>query len=446
MSTAAWPPGPPGRLIRGHLPEFRRDRLAFFVRCARDYGDVVALRFGHRRIFLVSRPDLIEQVLVGEARNVIKHFALRLNPLVLGKGLLTSEGDFWLRQRRLIQPAFNRDRLHAYGADMTAAAEQLSGEWRDGEERELLAEMMRLTLDIAARTLFGTDVRGDAEEVASALQVLQDAFLLRFGSLLPLPTWLPTPTNLRLRRAVARLDAILYGFIAQRRAEGDRGRHDLLSLLLHARDEEGGRMTDRQLRDEAMTLFLAGHETTALTLAWSWYLLGTHPEAEARLVDEARSVLGDRPATADDVPKLRYAEAVTLEAMRLYPPAYVIGREVVREFELGGYRVPRGMTILMPQWVVQRDPRYYDEPEKFRPERWLEGLAGRLPRYAYFPFGGGPRLCIGNGFAMTETTICLATLIRRWRCELVPGHPVVPVPTFTLRPQFGIKAVVRRRD
>src|SRR5579884_52801 len=312
MSTAAWPPGPPGRLLRGHLPEFRRDRLAFFTRCARDYGDVVSLRFGPRRVFLVSHPDLIERVLVNEARNVIKHFALRLNPLVLGKGLLTSEGDFWLRQRRLIQPAFSRDRLAAYAADMTAAAGQLSAEWRDGEQRDLLPEMMRLTLDIAARTLFGSDARQDASEVSSALHVLQDVFLARFGSLLPLPTWIPTPQNLRLRRAVGRLDAVIYRFIALRRAEGDRDRHDLLSLLLHARDEEGGRMTDRQLRAEAMTLFLAGHETTALTLTWAWYLLGTRPDADRRLADEARGVLGDRPAAYEDVPKLRWAEAVTL--------------------------------------------------------------------------------------------------------------------------------------
>jgi cytochrome P450 len=445
MSSSAWPPGPPGHLIRGNLPEFRRDRLDFFVRCARDYGDVVALRFGPRRIFLVSHPDLIEQVVVNEARHVIKHFALRLNPLVLGQGLLTSSGDFWLRQRRLIQPAFSRERLYAYAADMTAAAERLSGEWRDGEERELLTEMMRLTLDIAARTLFGTNVRQDATQVAEALAVLQEIFLKRFNSLLPLPTWIPTPQNLRLRRAVRRLDAILYRFIAQRRAEGDQGRHDLLSLLLHAQDEDGSRMTDRQLRDEAMTLFLAGHETTALTLAWTWYLLGTHPDVEERLFEEARTLLGDRPATGDDVPQLKFAEAVTLEAMRLYPPAYVIGREAVQPFELGGYAVPPGLTILMSQWVVQRDPRFYDEPEKFRPERWLEGLAGRLPRYAYFPFGGGPRLCIGNSFAMMETALCLATLVRRWRCVLVPGRTVVPLPTFTLRPQPGIQAVLRQR-
>jgi cytochrome P450 len=444
MGRLPWPPGPPGRLIRGHLPDFRRGRLDFLSRCAREYGDVVAIRFGPRRIFVVSHPDLIERVLVTDARHYIKHFALRLNPLVLGQGLLTSEGDFWLRQRRLIQPAFSRQCLAAYAADMAAGTERTIAAWRPGETRDILTEMMRLTLDVAAHTLFGSDVSDDAADISATLQVLQDAFLRRFNSLLWLPSWVPTPTRIRLRRAVARLDAILYRFIAQRRAEGDQGRHDLLSLLLHARDEEGGRMTDRQLRDEAMTLFLAGHETSALTLSWAWYLLAENPAAAGRLFEEARTVLGDRSGRAEDVPSLRFAEAVVLEAMRLYPPAYLLGREALCECELGGYRVPRGMTIMMPQWVVQRDGRYFPDPEKFLPERWLDGSTAKLPRYAYFPFGGGPRLCVGNTFAMMETVLALATIARRWRFTLLPGHPVVPLPTFTLRPQFGIRAVLAR--
>jgi cytochrome P450 len=277
------------------------------------------------------------------------------------------------------------------------------------------------------------------------LQLLQANFIARFNSLLPPPIWLPTPNNLRLKRAVRRLDEILYGFIRQRRQSGvDRG--DLLSLLLHARDEDdGSRMTDRQLRDEAMTLFLAGHETTALTLAWAWYLLAGHPEAEERLLAEAQEVLNGRPPTVADLPRLRYTEGVVLEALRLYPPAYVVGREAIDDCEIGGYRVPASTTLLMSQWVVHRDARHFEQPEAFRPERWAGDLAQRLPKYAYFPFGGGPRLCIGNTFAMMETVLVLATIAPRFRFTLLPEPAVVPWPTFTLRPKHGIPAVLTPR-
>jgi cytochrome P450 len=303
--------------------------------------------------------------------------------------------------------------------------------------------MMRLTLAIAAKTLFDAEVDDDASAVGTALRVLQENFLVRFNSLVPVPMWVPTPTNLRLRRAIRRLDEIIYRFIRQRRLSGKEGA-DLLSILLHARDDEG-RMTDRQLRDEAMTLFLAGHETTALTLSWAWHLLATHPEAEERLVAEVRHVLGGRLPAVGDLPRLKYAEGVVLEALRLYPPAYTIGREALAECVVGGYRVPRGTTILMSEWVVQRDPRWFDRPEEFRPERWQGDLAQRLPRYAYFPFGGGPRLCIGNTFAMMETVLVLATIAPRFRFTAVPDHPIVPWPTFTLRPRYGIPAVIAPR-
>jgi cytochrome P450 len=275
------PPGPPApSWLSGHLPLFRDDRLAFYSRVRREYGDVVRLRIGHRRLYVVFHPDLIEEILVAKNHQFIKHFAMRLNPLVLGNGLLSSEGDFWLRQRRLVQPAFNRSRIAAYGPPMVAAAERLIAAWRPGERRDILVEMMRVTLEIAAKTLFDAEVGSETEGVVDALGLLQEFFIRRFNSLVLLPLWLPTPRNLRMRRAVRRLDDILYRFIRERRAQGtDRG--DLLSILLHARDEDDGtRMTDRQVRDEAMTLFLAGHETTALTLAWTWYLLAGHPQVE----------------------------------------------------------------------------------------------------------------------------------------------------------------------
>jgi cytochrome P450 len=438
------PMGPKGHWLTGNLPEFRRARLDFLTNCARTYGAVTALRFAHRPIFLLSHPDLIEEVLVTQSRHFIKHFALRLNPLLLGKGLLTSEGDFWLKQRRLIQPVFARSRIASYAPAMVAAARQITGSWRTGEKRDIMVEMMRVTLQISAKTLFDADVGAEAQTIVAALQVLQDNFLVRFGSLVPVPIWIPTPANLGLRRAVRRLDDILYGFIRQRRAHNiDRG--DLLSLLLHARDEQGGQMTDRQVRDEAMTLFLAGHETTALALSWAWYLLAQHPEAEQKLAAEVQQVLGDRDPRVDDCPRLKYAEMVALEAMRLYPPAYVVGREAIADCVIGGYRVRRGTTLLMSQWVVQRDPQYYPEPERFRPERWGEDATKSLPKFAYFPFGGGPRLCIGNTFAMMELVLVLAAIAQRFHFRLQRGAEVRPQPTFTLRPLPGVPGEIVAR-
>jgi cytochrome P450 len=446
--AAKRPPGPRGHWLGGHLPDFRRGRLDFFTRCARDYGDFVSLRFGPKRILLVSDPEAIDYVLSTGSRHFSKHFALRLNPIILGNGLLTSEGDFWLRQRRLAQPAFQRQRIAAYGPVMVEHAERLLAGWRDGDTRDILAEMMRLTLGIAAKTLFGADSVGQAEQVSAALRVAQDAFIARFNRMVPIPMLLPTPGNLRLRRAVRQLDAVIYDFIRQRRAAGPEssGASDLLSLLLHARDEDGqGQMTDKQLRDEAMTLFLAGHETTALTLAWAWYLLAEHPEAEAKLLAEVQAALGGRSPTADDLPRLPYAEAVILETMRLYPPGYVIGREALHDCAVGGYHVPAGLTLLMSPWVLHRDARFFDRPEEFRPERWDNDLLKRLPRVVYFPFGAGPRRCIGDAFAMIETVLVLATVAPRYPFLLFPGQEVVPWPTFTLRPKNGIKVILKRR-
>jgi cytochrome P450 len=445
LSHLPQPPGPRGSFLGGNLADFRRARLDFLTGMARTYGDVVRLRFGPHRIYLVSHPDAIEEVLVTQARHFRKHFALRINPLVLGQGLLTSEGDFWLRQRRLIQPAFQRGKLAAFGPVMVALAQRLMDSWPDGDVRDIVPEMMRLSLQIAAKTLFGAEVSEHAGEVGAALQLLQENFLARFNSIWPLPLWLPLPANLRLRRAVRQLDDILYGLIRQRRdcPHGD----DLLSLLLLARHEDDRTgMTDRHLRDEAMTLFLAGHETTALALSWAWYLLGSHPEAAARLHAEVDNVLAGRPATVEDLPRLRYTEGVLQESMRLYPPAYVIGREAVADCEVAGYRVRRGLTILMSQWVVHRDGRFFEDPEKFRPERWASQQIQRMPKYAYFPFGGGPRVCIGNTFALMEGVLALATLAQRMRFVLVPGQPVDPWPTFTLRPRHGVKAVLARRE
>lgn len=446
MIETVSPPGPPGRFLTGHLHRLRGDRLRFYTECAQTYGDVVALRYAWRQVLLVCHPDLVEEVAITQARKFRKNFALRINPEVFGTGLLTSEGALWQRQRRLIQPAFARRRLAAFAGDMTAAAERLLARWAPGQTADIEAEMMRLTMDIAATTLFGADATAQAEAVYRAISTLQQTFLTQLTRAVPpLPRWVPTSLNRRIRSAVRALDETIYRFIDQRRASGaDRG--DLLWLLLHARDEaDGTGMTDRQVRDEMMTLFLAGHETTALALSWAWYLLATHPEVEAQLVQEWAEVLGGRAPSAEDVPRLRCTEMTVNEVLRLYPPAPAFGREALEDVRLGPYLVRRGTTVVMSPWVLHRDPRWWDQPEMFCPQRWSEGQPSRTPRFAYVPFGAGPRTCIGNSFALLEAVLVLATLGQRYRFTIVPGHPVIPFPTVTLRLKYGLLAKLERR-
>jgi cytochrome P450 len=443
MATRKIPPGPKGNFLLGHMLQVVREPLDFPVRCAREYGDAVRLRFGRMVIYLLSHPEHIELVLRGNHRNFRKDKGTRLLSGALGQGLLTSEGETWRRQRQLAQPAFQLDQIQKYGAVMVSYTERLLQGWKAGEARDVHADMMRLTLDIVARTLFGTSVEGKAEVVGGALDVLM-TFYAGMMAWFPWLQWLPTPGNLRFRRAVRDLDAVIYETITRRRTEGPGG-EDLLSRLLTLRDESGQGMTDRQLRDEVVTLFLAGHETTALTLSYCFYLLATHPEAEARLSAELAEVLRGRPPASADVPRLRYAEWVVKESMRLYPPAPSIGREAINDCEIGGYHVPEGTQIGLMQWIVHRDPRWFDDPEAFKPERWDNDLARRLPRGAYFPFGDGPRICIGNHFAMMESVLILATVLQRYRLELAPGYRLELFPSITLRPKHGVHVVVRER-
>jgi cytochrome P450 len=446
MVASRLPPGPKGHWLWGHLGELRRDILKFYTNCAREYGEVAYFRFGRKPIYLLSHPDLVEEVLVAQNHRFVKNYLLRLLTPLLGNGMLMSEGSFWLRQRRLAQPAFHRSRIAAYGPAMVGFTERMLAGWHSGEHRDIHHEMMQLTLAIAAKTLFDVDVQNESTDVGAALDVVRRDFSARMGSIWPIPVHWPTPGNFRLRRAVERLDRIIYRFIEQRRRSGNEG-SDLLSLLLLARDEDdGSQMTDKQLRDEAMTIFLAGHETTAILMSWTWYLLARHPEVEAKLVAELRDVLGNRPPSVEDIPMLRYTEMVVTEALRLYPPAYIIGREAAEASIIGGYAVPAGTTVLMSQWVIQRDPRYFNDPDSFRPDRWADGLAQRLPKYAYFPFGGGPRICIGNTFAMQEAVLLLATIAPRFRFTLASADPVQTQPTVTLRPRGGIPAVLAKRE
>lgn len=413
------------------------------TRVAREYGDIVCLRFFHIRTFLVSHPDYIEDVLIHNTGKFIKGRVLRANRHLFGNGLLTSEGQFWLRQRRMMQPAFHRSRIANYAATMTACATHLLESWKPGQPIDLHDAMMRLTLQVVGKTLFSADVERDAPQVGETLHVLLE-YTADFRRLVMTPKWLPTKQNLLAKRAVRQLTEIIDRIIQQHRRSGeDNG--DLLSMLLHAQDEDGSRMTPQQLRDEALTLFLAGHETTASTLSWTWWLLAQNPRVEEKLHAELDCVLNGRTPTLDDLPRLTYLSHILAESMRLYPPAWAIARLAVEDHELGGYPVPKGTGIAAAPWVVHRDPRWYDHAEEFLPERWEGDLLKKIPRFAYFPFSFGARQCIGNSFALMEAHLVLATIAQQFRFRLLAGHPVVPLASITLRPRHGLHVVTESR-
>ena len=444
-TRAPLPPGPKGHPILGVMREFNRDSLGFIMRC-REYGDVVSARFLYVPAYFIYHPADIEEILSTNARNFRKSMSLRSNffQRLVGNGLVTSEGDFWRRQRRLAQPAFHRQRISSYGDVMVDYATRTIDKWRPGETRDIHPDMMRLTLEIVVKTLFDADVSGDAEKVGRILSELVKPFASQATLKWILDNRLPTPAHRRFHRAVGEIDKVIYRIIAERRNSGyDQG--DLLSMLLQAHDDDGSQMTDSQLRDEVMTLFLAGHETTALALSWGWYLLATNPEVEKRFHAELDEVLAGRLPEVSDLPQLRYTEMIVKETLRLYPPAYAVGREPIEECEIGGYRVPRNTQIFAFQWATHRDPRYFENPDLFDPDRWTAEFSDKLPKYAYFPFGGGPRQCIGNYFAMMEIILLLATIGRRFKFSLAPDQKVEVWPAMSLRPKNGIKMVVSER-
>ena len=448
MATALEAPGPKRTLWPGgQLLGFQRDPLGFLTRLARRYGDVAQFRVGPQRAFLLSEPELIRDLLVTHHERFHKGRALQRAKRLLGEGLLTSEEEFHRRQRRLAQPAFHRQRINAYGAQMVEYAERTSERWRDGQTLDVAHEMMRLTLAIVGKTLFDADVESEADEVGEALTDVMELFgylMIPYAELLEHFPMLPQTR--RFNRARARLDAVIYRIIEdRRRSAGDRG--DLLSMLLLAVDEEGDRtgMTNEQLRDEAMTIFLAGHETTANALAWTFYLLAQNPEAERLLHAELDAVLAGRPPSVEDVPALRYTEMVVAEAMRLYPPAWAVGRMAVADHEAAGYHIPRGSLVLASQFVTHRDARYFPDPERFDPERFAPEAKAARPQFAYFPFGGGPRRYLGEGFAWMEATLTLAALARRWRLRLAPGQRVEPLPQHLLRARHGMSMTAEKR-
>ena len=441
-------PGPRQRYPGEFALAVVRRPLELFEELAHLHGDVAGIRIASQPVVLVSDPERIRDVLVTHGRMFHKGRGLERAKMLLGEGLLTSEDELHLRQRRLAQPAFHRARIAAYAETMATYAARRSEKWRDGERLDVAREMAAYTLAVVGKTLFDADIEGEAHEIGEALGAAIDAFnlsVLPFGELLEK---LPIPTTLRFRRGRERLDATIYRLIAERRASGeDRG--DLLSMLLLAQDSEGdgAGMSDRQLRDEAMTLLLAGHETTANLLTWTWYLLSQHPDVEAALHAEVDAVPAEQLG-ADDLARLPFTRAVLTESMRLFPPAWIIGRRAMEPYRIGDHELPARTIVLTSQWVVHRDPRWWPEADRFLPARWMPGgsaLDATRPKFSYFPFGAGTRVCIGEQFAWLEGTLALATMARRWRLRLVSGTPVVPQPVVTLRVRGGLPMTAHAR-
>ena len=421
--------------------------LGLLSRCARAYGDVVALRLGMNRAVLLNHPDQIEQVLLSRQQDFIKYrFFWRHVKRVFGDGLLTSSGERWRRQHALIAPAFRPDRLAAAVDEIVDCVEDRIVCWREGEALDVRAEMTRMTLRIIGRVLFGLDLERDAPAVSNAVDRGTTEVSRRFKRGYYLPDWIPTPGNRRYLAAVRDFDAVAATILA-RRETGARQHDNLLSMLLQSRDPAGAPIDQRLLRDEIVTLLLAGHETTALALTWTLYLLARHPEPAARVEQEVDAVLGrDARPRAAHLEALQYTGWAVSEAMRLYPPVHILGRECVRDVEIGGHALPSGTICLVSQWVVHRDPRFYRDPELFRPERWAAGGDLPRPRFAYFPFGGGPRVCIGQRLAMIEAVLVLATICHRLRLRAPAGAPTVePCPSVTLRPASPVRLIVSRR-
>jgi len=445
VSVAA-PPGPKLSLMASLL--YRPglgNPLEFFTDVARRYGDIASYHIAGEQLFLVNDPQLIKDILVTHHKNFTKSRGLERTKRLLGNGLLTSEGAVHLRQRRLMQPAFHRDRIAAYGRTMVEYADRMRTAWIDGATLDVAREMNRLTLSIVGKTLFDADVESQAAEVGEALTGVIESFWMMMLPFADLLERLPVPKLRRARIARARLDRIIYGMIAERRASG-RDHGDLLSMLLAAQDEDDhGMMTDSQVRDQAMTIFLAGHETTANALMWTWYLLSGAPEVTSTLHDEVDRVLQGRLPTMADIGSLPYIERVVTESMRLYPPAWLIGRRAIADYPVGPYVAAARSILIMSPYIIQRDARYYAEPERFNPDRWTPEFKASLPKFAYFPFGGGPRQCIGETFAWMELILIVATIAQRWDLRLVPGHPVELQPLITLRAKHGMRMTVTRR-
>lgn len=439
------------------LREISLDLLGFTQRCTQDYQGqgIVPLQLGDELYCLLTNPEYITQVLK-DRLSFIKAKDLQQLRGVLGNGLLISEGDFWQRQRRLSQPVFHQQKINSYGEVMVEYTQQMLATWQDGSVLDVHAEMMRLTLNIVMKTLFNQDVQESAAgKIAHALDVAMNyvehqetigvkAALSEIGELQVSEAELSSEAmDRQLQSAIKLLDETVYAMISQRRTTATTG-NDLLGMLMQVEDaDDGSRMTDTQLRDEALTLILAGHETTANALSWTWMLLAQHPQVRAELNAELKTVLNGRAPSLADLPQLVYTNWVIKESMRLYPPVTDLTREAIADYELDGYVIPKGTTVLASQWAMHRDPQYFNEPEAFQPERWADDLEKQLPRGVYFPFGDGPRVCIGKSFAMMEAVLLLATIAQKFELDLVPDQNIELQRSITLRARHGIQVTLK---
>ena len=435
-------PGPKGLSLFKALLEFARTPLEFCLKYADKYGDIVSLNFGSTQTYLFNHPDLIEEVLSKQNQNCVKDYSYRALQDVLGNGLLLSHGDPWKSHRRLMQSAFNRDRFTNYAIQVVTETDSMLENWRSGEVRDIHQEMSCLTAKTIIRAMFGVDATETAKEITQAVDKVMQQYAHQAEMLYLLPTWLPTGENLQANRAKKRLNQIVYGIVEQRRQQLQ---DDVLSTMLNAKDEAGNQLSSKELRDEVTTLLLAGYDTTANALTWTMMLLAQNPEVEAKLSAEIGSVLNNRLPTIGDIPQLPYTEMVLKESMRLYPPAWILGRELIRDCNIGGYDFYRGTVIYFSQWAVQRSARFYKDPEQFNPDRWRDNLEQRLPRCAYFPFGAGARVCIGKAFSMMEATLILARITQKFHLTLVSESAIELLPSFTLRPKQGLEMAIATR-
>ncbi len=431
--------------LRGSQKQFVQDRWGLWRRFSREQRDIVKLHFLIFPMVLVNTPEMVQQVLVDKAEDFDKLEQFPVIRLAVGEGVFSafSRTGAHRRQRKMVQPAFQPRRIAAYAETMVGYARRIAGEWQDGQTVDVQTEMMRITLGVVGKTLFNQDVLGEAEEIGAIIAQAFDYFAEEISRPLPVPMWLPTPHNRKIRKAVGRLDRTIYSIInARRQQPEDTG--DLLSILLAAKHEDGSPLTDTEVRDEAMTLFLAGHETTAVGLSWAWYLLTSNPATYQKLRDEVDRVLDGRIPTYEDLPNLPYSQQVFKETLRLYPPADSLARTALRDVQIGDYLIPKNTTVIVSPNVMQHRADYFPDPERFDPERFSVEQEKKIHRYAYFPFGGGPRVCIGNHFAMMEAQLILVTLVQMLTFELKQAR-VVPEAVFTTRPKGGIKMQVHCR-
>ncbi|WP_276247166.1 MULTISPECIES: cytochrome P450 [unclassified Haladaptatus] len=439
-------PGPAGVPLLGNTLQFGRDAFSFLRECAARYGDVVNFTVLGRQFYQLNHPAHIEHVLIHNQKNYQKgSFLTAQFDDFIGEGLLLSDGALWRQQRQLVQPAFHPTRIARFADTMTAFTTRLLDTWQGDVPQDLQPQMSQLTLEIVAHALFDVDIREDERAITEAVNVVLAHLVRRTSSPLTPPMWVPTPSNRRYRRALDTLDGILTELIVERRTAGAAG-DDVISMLLRAEADSGTPQTDEQLKDELLTLLFAGHETTAVALTFAVHSIATHPEVTAKFEAELDTVLGGRTPTFADVCSLTYTENIVKEALRLYPPVFGIIREAIEPDEIGGYRIPAGAVVAMNQLVVHRDPRYFESPDEFDPDRWTEAFAARLPRFAYFPFGGGPRKCIGERFAMLEAVLVLATMYQRFRFDLISERDLNLKPSITTRPKSPIVVVPRRRS